>query len=125
MSGVVIQILLTRLSDLITGNSLKRWFQQKHKRGQAERQLLVQLGAENHALLESEESRTCSVEKNLRRVKLSAVIYCRTSARDVLFSINLVSYVSISELLVKTCWSKIWNLPIPCSPKVGSRQNRL
>jgi len=38
---------------------------------QAEQNLLAQLWFENHELLESGESRTCSVEKNLRRVKLS------------------------------------------------------
>ena len=82
----------------------RKWWKQ-HKRKQAEWKLLIQLGGENHALLESGESRTCSVQKNLRRV----------NARDVLFSVNLVTYMSISEVLVKTCWSsattaKIWNL---------------
>ena len=83
----------------------RKWWKQQHKRKQAEWKLPVQLGSENHAPLESGESRTCSVEKNLWRV----------NARDVLFSVNLVTYMSISEVLVKTCWSnattaKIWNL---------------
>ena len=70
---------------------------------------------ENHALLESGESRTCSVAKNLRRVKLLNEINWTINARDVLFSVNRVTYMSISEVLDKTCWSsatiaKIWNL---------------
>ena len=93
----------------------RKWWKQQHKRKQAERKLLVQLGGENHALLESGESRTCSVAKNLRRVKLLNEINWTINARDVLFSVNRVTYMSISEVLDKTCWSsatiaKIWNL---------------
>ena len=117
-SGVVIQILMTRFFDLVTGNNLKsgfsktiffdrKWCKQQHKRQQAE--LLVQLRTENHALLESGESGTCSVGKNLRRVN----------------SVDLVTYLSIREALVKTCSSnattaKIWNLRNFC--QVFARQ---
>ena len=66
---------------------------------EAKWKLLIQLRGENHALLESQESRTCSVGKNLRKVN----------------SVDLVMYMLISEILVKTCSSnvtsaKIWNL---------------
>ena len=78
---------------------------QQHKRQQAERKLLVQLRAENHALLESGESRTCNVEKSIARL----------TRGTFLLYVDLVTYMSISEVLVKTCWSnattaKIWSL---------------
>ena len=129
MSGVFIQIIMTRFliwllaTVWIDGFSKtvvfdRKWWKQRHKRKKAERKLLVQLGRENRAFLESGESRTCSVHvaKNLRRVKLLNKIYCTINARDVLFSVNLVTYLSISEVsLVKTRGSsattaKIWNL---------------
>ena len=39
--------------------------------------------------------------------------------RDVLLPVDLVTFMSVSEVLVKTCWSnattaKIWNLPNFC-----------
>jgi len=81
MSGVFIQILMNRTLDLVTGSNLKRWLQQDNllrsqvaqatTKTQTEQNLPVQLWAENHELLQCVESRTCSVEKNLRRVKLS------------------------------------------------------
>ena len=97
----------------------RKGWKQQHKRKQAKRKRLVQLGSENHALLESGRSRTCTVEKNMQSDKLSNEIYCKINARDVLFSVNLVTYMSISEVLVKTCWfngttAKIWNLPNFC-----------
>ena len=61
MNGVSIQILMNRFFDLVTGNNLKRWIQQDNLLGlqvvqattqtpaEAERKLLVQLRAENHA----------------------------------------------------------------------------
>ena len=66
-------------------------------------------------ILESREPRTCRAEKNLQRVKLSHEIYCTINARDVLLSVDLVTYMSICEALSKTCSSnattaKIWNL---------------
>ena len=41
-------------------------------------------------------------------------IHCMINARDVLLYVDLEMYMSISEVLVKTCWSngttaKIWN----------------
>ena len=59
MSGVFVQILMTRFFDLVTGNNLKRWFQQdnllRSQVVQATTQtpasrapLLVQLRPENH-----------------------------------------------------------------------------
>ena len=80
---------------------------------------------------ESGESRACSVEKNLRRVKLSNEIYCTINVRDFCFLVNLVTfyYISISEVVVKTYWSnattaKIWNLRNFCQKlqvsKIGS-----
>jgi len=70
--GVFIQILMTRTLDSVTGSNLKRWrnnllrspVAQATTQTQAEQKLLVQLWAENHELLESGESRTCSVEKS-------------------------------------------------------------
>jgi len=70
-----IQILMTRTCrtlDLVTSSNLKRWrnnllrspVAQATTQTQAEQKLLVQLWAENHELLESGESRTCSVEKS-------------------------------------------------------------
>ena len=61
--------------------------------------------AENHALLESGESRTCNVEKSITRL----------TRGTFLLYVDLVMYMSISEVLVKTCWSnattaKIWSL---------------
>ena len=113
-SGVFIHILMTRFFDLMTGNNLKsglsktiffnrKWCKQQDKRQQAERKLLVQLRTENHSLLESGESRTCSAGKNLGRVN----------------SVDLVTYLSIRDVLVKTCSSnattaKIWNLQNFC-----------
>ena len=94
---------LTRFFDLLTGSKTiffkRKWCKQQHKRQQAKRKLLIQLRAENHTLLESRESRTCNVEKNLRRVN----------------SVDLVTYMPIRDVLVKTCSSnattdKIWNL---------------
>ena len=109
-NGVFIWILMTPFLDLVTGNNLKRLLQQDNllrsqvvqatiQTPQAERKLLVQWRAENHALPESGESRTCSVGKNLRRVN----------------SVDLVTYMSIRDVLAKTCSSnattaKIWNL---------------
>ena len=76
---------------MMMNSGLKRWLQQGNlprsqmqvmgtttqTQLQAERKLVVQLGAENQALLESAESRTYSVEKNLRRrvIKLSNEIF--------------------------------------------------
>ena len=67
----------------------------------------MQLEAENRSLLEIEESTTCGVEKNLRRVKLSKEIYCTINTRDVLLPLDLVTCMSISEVLVRTCWSNV------------------
>ena len=102
----IIQILVTRSFDLVSGNRDgfsktvfdRKWWKQQHKRKQAEQKLLLQLGAENHAFLASGESRTSSV----RREKLSNEIYCTINARGVLLSVDFVTYVSISEVLVKT-----------------------
>jgi len=61
MSGVFIQILMTRTLDPVTGSNLKRRLQrdnllrsqvaQATTQTQAEQNLLVQLWAENHELL--------------------------------------------------------------------------
>ena len=60
----------------------------------------------SESLLESGESRTCSVEKNMRRVfKLSHEIYCTINEREALLSVDRVTYMSISEILVKKCSS--------------------
>ena len=42
-------------------------------------------------------------------------IHCTINTRDVLLYVDLVMHMSISEVLVKTCWynattAKIWNL---------------
>ena len=61
MSGVFIQILTTRTRDPVTGSNFKRWLQRDN----------LPWAEIARLMLESGESRTGSVEKNLRRVKLS------------------------------------------------------
>ena len=115
MSGVFVQILMTRFSDLVTCNNLKRWFQQDN--------LLRSSGASNNtnASKPSATTRPIKARKSRvageRRVKniQRREINCTINERDVLLYVNLVMYMSISEGLVKTCWSnattaKIWNL---------------
>ena len=61
MTGVIIQILMTRTLDLVVGSSLKRWLQRNNllrsqeaqttTQTQAERTLFVELWAVNHQLL--------------------------------------------------------------------------
>ena len=109
-SGAFIQILMTRFFDLVTGNNLKRWLQQDNllrsqvvqatTQTQASRTKTARsIKGRKSRWLESGEPRTCSVEKNLRRVN----------------SVDLVTYMLIGDVLVKTCSSnattaKIWNL---------------
>ena len=72
MSGVFIQIFMTRFFDLVTGTNLARWLQQDNLvRSQVVQEttqtpkIARPIRVENHALLESGESRTCSVEKSI------------------------------------------------------------
>jgi len=80
--------------------------------------VLFQLWAGTHELLYSGESRTYNVDKNLRRETLGWLI---------------VTYISISNVLVPACWPnattvKIWNLRNFCqlfsSPKIGNILNK-
>ena len=109
MSGVFVQILMTRFFDLVTGNNLKGWFQQDNLL----RSQVVQ------ATTQTSESRTgrkprVAGERRVNNMQRRE-IHCTINARDVLLYVDLVMYMSISEVLVKTCWSnattaKIWNL---------------
>ena len=77
MSGIFIQVLMTRFFDLVTGNSLKSWLQQDsllrsqvveiNNNKQAERKLLVQL-------LKGRKSRVAGEQrvKNMQRREKSA-----------------------------------------------------
>ena len=124
MSSVFIQVLMTRFFDLVTGKNLKTWLQQdsllRSEGVEATTQTQGSRKAESHGLLSRiGVSRTCSVEKNLRRAKLSKEISCTINTRDVLLPVDLVTCMSISEVLVETCWSnattaKVWNLPNFC-----------
>jgi len=80
MSGVFIQILMTRTLDLFTtGSNLKRWrdnllrsqVAQATTQTPSRAKLLVQLWAGIHESLYSGESTQARVDKILRRVKLS------------------------------------------------------
>ena len=83
MSGAFIQILMTRLFDLVTGSSLNRWLpqdsllrsqvmeattQMQASRAKTARPIWGRKSCDNGEWSGSGESRTCSVEKNLRRV---------------------------------------------------------
>ena len=127
MSGVFIQILMTRYFDLVTGNSLKGWLQQQDSllcsqvveattQTQASRPKTAPLikGRKSRVAGERRVKNMCS--KKSAKTQLLNEIYRTINARDVLFTVNLVMSMSISEVLViKTRWSsattaKIWNL---------------
>ena len=119
MSGIFVQILMTRFFDLVTGNNLKGWFQQDNL-------LRWQVVQATRRTPESRPGRKPRIAgeqrvKNMQRRE----IHCTIIARDVLLYVDLVMYMSISEVLVKTCWSNAKFLPIFCLPKIGSKQNWL
>ena len=83
VSGVFIQIVLTHFFDLFTGKGLKRWLQQVSllesqvveatTQSQVSRAKTVRpiRGRKSRVTGEQSQSRTCSIEKDLRRVKPS------------------------------------------------------
>ena len=77
---------MTRFFDLVTGNNFSLIASGASNTNASKPS---EKRAENHSLLESRGARTCSIGKNLRRVN----------------SVDLVTYMSISEVLVKTCSS--------------------
>ena len=77
MSGVFVQILMTRFFDQVTGNNLKRWFQQDN----LPRSQVVQAKTQTQASRAGRKSRVAGERrvKNMQRRE----IHCTINARDV------------------------------------------
>ena len=131
MRSVFIQILMTRFFDLIVGNSLKRWLQQQDR---LLRSQMVEATTQNT----SKPSENCSsnyrakftrcwraesqehaVQRKICEELNSRMKYIVQLTRETFCFLKILCRMSISEVLVKTCWSnattaKIWNLPNFC-----------
>ena len=105
MSGVFI---LTRFFDLVTGNNLKRWLQQDNLLCSEVVQATTQTPASQVKTAHPSKGRKSRIAgerrvKNKQRREKSAKswlwheIYCTINKLDVLLSVDLVIYMSISD----------------------------
>ena len=118
---------MTRFFDLVTGNNLKRWFQRDNLLRSQVVQATTQTSASRAKTarpIKGQKSRVAGERrvKNIQRREIHRTI----NARDVLLYVDLVMYMSISEVLVKTCWSnattaKISNLRNFCQFFAGQK----
>ena len=94
MSGVFIQILMTRFFDLVTDTNLKRWLQQDNLLRSQVVQATTQTPASRAKTARPIKGRKSRVAgerrvKNMQRRE----IHCTINARDVLLSVDFVTYM--------------------------------